>query len=202
MTQFYRKKVTTESEEVIDNRFRHWMILLYPEWENFGEILQDIKGSFKNYAYIKHQPESGEKKEHYHLILSLDNPRSEKSLSKRLGIPSNLFQHVKSLRASNRYLIHMDNEEKIQYPLTDVVVSKSYTNEFFKSFDDLMSDSDILNNIYSFIEDFKEMGAIDLEIELTRFVCQKGFERVFKRYYNTISKVILAKTREFSQQLS
>lgn len=186
----FSKKDNTSSEEVIDNRFRNWMILLYPEWENFEEILQDIKGSFKNYAYIKHEPESDEKKVHYHLILNLDNPRTDKSLSKRLGIPVNLFKRVKSLRGSNRYLIHIDNEDKIQYKLTDVVVSKSYQSTYFKSFDDLMSDEDILDNIYCFIESYKDSSPIELEIQLTRYVCSNGWERVFKRYYNTISKYI------------
>ena len=103
------KKHVTSSEEVIEKRYRNFMILLYPEWDNFKDILQDLKGSFKNYAYIKHIAEEEEKKEHIHFILSLDNPRSIYSLSKRIEVPSNLIQNIKSLRGSCRYLIHKDN---------------------------------------------------------------------------------------------
>ena len=166
------------------------MLLLYPEWDNFDNILFDLKGSFKNYAFIKHLPESDEKKEHFHFILSLDNPRSVSSLSNRLGIKPNLIQPVKSLRASCRYLVHLDSEDKFQYNLDQVIVSKSFSSTYFKSFDDLLSEEDMLDNIYNFIESYKELDKMKLEIELTKYVIANGFERVFKRYYNTISKYI------------
>lgn len=183
-------KSDTSSEEVIEKRYRHFIMILYPEWSNFDEILQDIKGSFKNYAYIKHQPESEEKKEHLHLILSIDNPRTIQSLSKRLGVPENLIQNVKSLRGSCRYLVHRDNEDKYQYEIGQVIVSKSFQSTFLKSFDDLLSDDEILDNIYEFIRELKDLNPVQLEIDLTKFVCANAYERVFKRYYNTIVKYI------------
>ena len=183
-------KNSTSSEEIEEKRYRHFMILLYPEWGNYKDILQDIKGSFKNYAYIKHMPEEEEKKEHVHLILSLDNPRSEESLAKRLEIDTRFVRHIKSLRGSCRYLVHMDNEEKYQYDLSQVIVSNSFKSTYFKSFDDLLSDEEILDNIYAFIDDYKELNPIRVEIDLTKFVCANAYERVFKRYYNTIVKYI------------
>lgn len=184
------KKIDTSSEEILEKRYRNFMLLLYPEWDNYNDILQDLKGSFKNYAYIEHFPESDEKKEHTHFLLCLDNPRSIVSLSKRLDVPSNLIQSVKSLRASCRYLIHKDNDDKNQYELANVKVSKSFSNTFFKSFDDLLSDEEILESIYNFISDNKTMSKVDLEIALTMFVSHNAFDRVFKRYYQSISKVI------------
>lgn len=184
------KIIDTSSEEVEEKKYRHFMILLYPEWGNYQDILQDIKGSFKKYAYIKHIPEEEEKKEHVHLVLSLDNPRSEISLSKRLDIDKRFVKHIKSLRGSCRYLIHIDNEDKYQYNLDQVIVSHSFKSIYFKSFDDLLSDEEILANIYGFIDDNNFLSSIQLEIELTKYVCSNAFERVFKRYYNTIVKYI------------
>ena len=184
------KNKDTLSEEIIEKRYRHFMILLYPEDDYFQDVLQDIKGSFKNYAYIKHMPEEEEKKEHVHLILSLDNPRTEESLAKRLDIPKRLIRHIKSLRASCRYLVHMDNEEKYQYGLDQVKVSKSFSSTYFKSFDDLLSDEDVLDNIYAFIDDYKNLNPVQIEIDLSKFVCANAYDRVFKRYYNTIVKYI------------
>lgn len=183
-------KTVTSSEEIEEKRYRHFMILLYPEWGEYNDILQDIKGSFKNYAYIKHVPEEEEKKEHVHLILSVDNPRSEISLAKRLEIEKRFVKHIKSLRGSCRYLIHKDNEDKFQYNLEQVIVSNSFKSTYFKSFDDLLSDEEILDNIYGFIDDNKYLNPIELEIALTKYVCSNAFERVFKRYYNTIVKYI------------
>lgn len=185
------KKEVTTSEEIEEKRYRNFMILLYPEWENYKDILQDIKGSFKNYAYIKHVAEEEEKKEHLHLVLSLDNPRSETSLAKRLGIDKRFVKFVKSLRGSCRYLIHKDNEDKFQYNLDQVVVSNSFKSTYFKSFDDLLSDEEILENIYGFIRDHRQLNSIDLEMNLTKYVISNAFDRVFKRYYNSITKYII-----------
>lgn len=187
----------TSSEEIEEKRYRHFMLLLYPEWSNYNDILQDIKGSFKNYAYIKHIPEDEEKKEHVHLILSLDNPRTEQSLAKRLEIDKRFIGYIKSLRGSCRYLVHMDNEEKYQYNLDQVIVSNSFKSTFFKSFDDLLSDEEVLDNIYSFINDYKDLNPIDLEVSLTKFVCANAYERVFKRYYNTIVKYLNHVSQDF-----
>ncbi len=178
----------TSSEEIEEKRYRNFMLLLYPEDDYFKDVLQDIKSSFKNYAYIKHMPEEDEKKEHVHLILSLDNPRSELSLSKRLEVPKRLVRRIKSLRGSCRYLVHKDNEDKFQYNLDQVIVSNSFKSKYFKSFDDLLSDEEILDNIYTFIDSYPDLDSIHLEMELTKYVCSNGFDSVFRRYYNTITK--------------
>lgn len=186
------KILETASEEVIEKRYRHFMLLLYPEWDNFKDILNDLKGSFKNYAYIKHIPETDEKKEHIHFILSLDNPRTIKSLSQRVEVPENLIQRVKSLRGACRYLIHKDDEDKYQYDLNQVFVSSPFKSTYFKSFDDLLSDEEILDNIYTFIiENQKEnINDISLEILVTKYVTANGWEKIFKRFYATIVKLI------------
>ena len=182
---------SSSSEEVEEKRYRNFIFLLYPEWNNFKDILQDIKGSFKKYAYIKHIPESNELKEHFHCILCLDNPRSIGSLSRRLGIPPYLIKYCKSIRGSCRYLTHIDNDDKYQYNLDQVIVSNSFKSDFLKSYDDIMTDPDILDLIYNFIDTNREKyDTIQLEIKLSQFVCQNGYERVFKRYYQTICKYI------------
>lgn len=181
---------TTSSEEIEEKRYRNFMILLYPEDDYFKDTLEDIKGSFKKYAYIKHIAEEEEKKEHVHLILSLDNPRSENSLAKRLEIPKRLVKRIKSLRGSCRYLVHKDNEDKLQYNLEQVIISNAFKSTYFKSFDDLLSDDEILDNIYGFIDDYKELNPIELEMALTKYVCNNAFESVFRRYYNSITKYI------------
>lgn len=188
-------KNTTSSEELEEKRYRNFMILLYPEWGSYKDILEDIKGSFKKYAYIKHIAEEEEKKEHVHLILSLDNPRSEISLAKRLEIDKRFVKRIKSLRGSCRYLIHKDNEDKLQYNLDQVIVSNAFKSIYFKSFDDLLSDDEILDNIYGFIDDHKECNSIDLEMLLTKYVCNNNFDSIFRRYYNTITKYISYKSK-------
>lgn len=185
-----KKNDVTTSEEVFEKQYRHFMFLLYPDDDNYDEILHDIRGNFKNWAYITHQPESEEKKLHTHLILSVDSPRKISSICSRLDIPTRLCQSIRGLRGACRYLIHKDDEDKIQYDLKDVIVSKSFSSKFFGSFDDLESDSDMLSNIYTFINDHKDCNPIEIEVMLTEFVCSANYDRVFKKYYNTLVKYI------------
>lgn len=184
----------TSSEEIIEKRYRHFMILLYEDTTSysFENVLQDIKGNFKNYAYIEHEKEKEETKNHYHLILSLDNPRTIESLANRLGIPKNHIQNIKGLRGACRYLIHKDNEDKIQYDIDKVVVSKSFKQTYYNSFDDLQSDTEIYQNIINFIKEEKKakVEPMEIEINLGAFVIDGNFNRVYKRFYNTFIKLI------------
>lgn len=178
------KKIETSSEEIDEKRYRHFMILLYEDTEtyNFNDVLFDLKGSFKNYAYIKHLPEDNEKKEHIHFILSLDNTRTISSLSKRVGVPENYFQPIKSLRASCRYLTHQDNEEKRHYDLTDVIVSKSFARKFYASFDDLKTEEDVIEDIYLYIDSLCNLNYREAIKSLIVFVNSQAYDTIYKRY--------------------
>lgn len=180
------KKNITNSEEIDEKRFRHFMILLYEDSEvyNFNDVLFDLKGSFKNYAYIEHQPENKEKKSHIHFILSLDNARSINSISKRLGIPSNYFQSIKSLRASCRYLTHIDFDDKIQYDLSDVIVSPSFSRKFYSSFDDLKTEQDVIDDIYLYIDSLTNYTFKVALKHLILFVNSQSYDTIYKRYRN------------------
>ena len=180
----FSKNIDTFSEEVDEKRYRNFMFLLYQDTTtyNFDDVLFDLKGSFKNYAYIKHLPESDEKKEHYHFILSLDNARSVSSLSKRVGVPNNYISPIRSLRASCRYLTHQDNEDKTKYNLTDVVVSSSFARKFFGAFDDLKTEQDIIEDIYNYIDYVSQFEMQKALKELIIFVNQNAYDSIYKRY--------------------
>lgn len=180
------KKNITNSEEIDEKRFRHFMILLYEDSEvyNYYDVLFDLKGSFKNYAYIEHQPENKEKKSHIHFILSLDNARSINSISKRLGIPSNYFQSIKSLRASCRYLIHIDFDDKKQYDLSDVIVSPSFSRKFYSAFDDLKTEQDVIDDIYLYIDSLTNYTFKDALKYLILFINSQSYDIIYKRYRN------------------
>ena len=178
------KKIETKSEEIDEKRFRHFMLLLYKDSTiyNFYDLLFDLKGSFKNYAFITHQPEQNEKKEHIHFILSLDNPRSINSLSQRLGLPSNYIQSIKSLRASCRYLIHLDDDTKKSYELADVKVSSSFSRKFYSSFDDLKTEEDMIDDIYLFIDSLENYQFREAVKQLVIFVNSQSYDTIYKRY--------------------
>ena len=140
-------------EEKQSKKYRHWIVLLYEDSKSydFQNTMRIIK-SQKKWAFIKHFPESNEKKEHYHVILSFENATKKETLSNKLGVPSNYIDSIKNFRATCRYLIHKDDEEKFQYSLDQVKVSHLFEKEYKKQFDDLETEDEIIDNIYKFID--------------------------------------------------
>ena len=180
------------TEQIIDKRYRNFMFILYPEWHDYKDIIQNIKSNYKKWAYIEHKPETNEKKEHTHVILMLDSAIPTERICKKLGIPENLCQPIKGIRGACRYLTHIDYEDKNQYELANVKLSGGIKNTFLKAFDDLLSDDEILDRIYQFIEDNRDiMNPVEMEIELSRFISSNNYNTVFKRFYNTICKYII-----------
>lgn len=75
---------------------------------------------FPVWAYIDHQPDDEEGKEHTHFLLRQNGTRSVKQMAERLQIPSNYVQVVRKVGAFRRYMIHVDNPEKKQYEISDI----------------------------------------------------------------------------------
>ena len=125
-------------KDYVNRRFRSWSIVLYSDSfdYDFNSVMQVLK-SYKDYAYVKHEREDKEKKEHYHFNLYLDNPTYRSSLACKLGIKENYIESIDNVRVMNRYLTHIDFPDKIQYDLSCVVVSSHYWKKFKKCYDDL-----------------------------------------------------------------
>lgn len=177
-----------KNEDLIElpknDRYRSFLLLLYPDSRSYNieDIFFELNG-FKNYAYILHQPESDEKKPHYHVYIKLDSACTISAVSKRLGIPINHIQHVRSERASLRYLSHIDYEDKIQYNFYDIKYSKGIERSLLKSYSDVESESDIINSIYKFIDSLKCSYSYSQGIiELIRFVNMNFYDSIYKRY--------------------
>lgn len=169
-------------------RARNYFILLYPDTNSydFENALRILK-SYKYYAYIKHKPEKEEKKEHVHFFLHLDNALTIQSLSNKTGIPDRFFKVPRSIRSVNRYLIHIDDEDKIQYNIEDVVVSKNWKRNFEKCFDDVQTEEEIICSIYNAIDDMVIQNGTHCPIStisktLMLWTYQNCFDTVYRKY--------------------
>lgn len=170
-------------EEKSSKKFRHWIILLYQDSKsyNFDDVLRICK-SQKKWAFIKHFPESNEKKEHFHVILSFENATKKETLAKKLGIQENYIDEIKSFRTICRYLIHIDDEDKFQYSLDQVKISKLFEKEYKKQFDDIETEEEIINKIYCFISKLVELPYNEAIISLIQYVNINCYDRIYKRY--------------------
>ena len=87
------------------------------------ECRQNIKEAcidFPVWAYIDHQPDDEDGREHTHFLLRQNGTRSVKQMSEKLSIPSNYIQVVRKVGAYRRYMVHADNPDKIQYDISDI----------------------------------------------------------------------------------
>lgn len=173
-----------KNEEIINTkRYRNFMVLFYDESKHY--LLEDVLfnlRSFKYYAYIRHEPETEEKQAHYHAFIRVDSATTEDCIAKHLGIPVNMVQYVKNVRAGCRYLTHIDYPEKIQYDVGSVFVSGLFKRKFMKNFEDVKTEEEIIQDIYFFIDNNHFDTYTEKLKYLIMFINLNCYDSVYKRY--------------------
>lgn len=120
-------------------RSRNYTIVLYPEDETHVQALDTIKNQF-SYAYILHNKDKYEKdeinedtgeiehkrgelkKEHWHVLITFPNARSEENIKAILG-NEKLHIEKSSFYEMTRYLIHLDSPHKYQYNSQEIITN-------------------------------------------------------------------------------
>lgn len=139
-----------------NKRYRNFAIIIYPDSapENFIEIISDwhTMGFLSPLHDKDNNPDGEQKKAHYHLLLYFEGKKSVEQvqeLSDQLSGVS--VEIVLSLRGYARYLCHLDNPEKYQYPVEEV---RSFTGESYLDVIGLPCDKyKVLDDITSFCFD-------------------------------------------------
>lgn len=116
---------------------RYWEIILYPEWDNFTDIVEHIKRNFSLWVlspvHDKDVNLDGTlKKAHYHMMISLPNPRvlNESLLADFGGVPANCVQYIIEWGAAVRYTTHYNRPDKAQYSVADIQSSVNVESYF------------------------------------------------------------------------
>ena len=81
-----------------------------------------------------------------------------------------------------RYLIHLDDPEKIQYSYNDVHVSKLFERKFKKNFEELKTEEEIIQDIYFFIDNSHFDNYHEKLKYLLLFVNFNCYDTIYKRY--------------------
>lgn len=122
---------TQKSIETGDGRARTWTAVVYPdsappEWRDIldGYMIAWAESPLHEYDT---NPDGTVKKPHWHIILTFEGKKSYEQIVDMLS-PLNcpIPQRVQSIRGATRYLCHMDNPEKYQYPRSDIVAHGGY----------------------------------------------------------------------------
>lgn len=139
--------------------------VVYPESCNIEYALQEIANLYSiEYSYILHDIDTNElgelKKPHYHLNLTLtwnDSKHCSKereNLRKILG--GALVQNISNLTGAVRYLVHLDDKEKAQYKIENIVFGGSlHKQRLIQSIEYNSNDKDAntcLEDLFNYID--------------------------------------------------
>lgn len=105
--------------EIPNYKTRTYSFLLYPDTnDKHAKALALLRQGY-NYLVIRHDEDTTEegapKGAHFHCILKFRQPRWLSAVSEELGVEPNLFRDCKSFDGYARYMLHLDNPEKVQY---------------------------------------------------------------------------------------
>lgn len=177
-------------------RARNFNLVLYDEDEKHKSAIDFIQKNY-DYAIILHDKDIdnyGEiKKPHYHIVIRFKNAKWSSSLAEELGITENYIEECKSLKSSLLYLIHFYDEDKYQYPISEVQGSlKNRLYEIVKN--DEKTETEKYQDILQYIND------IDDVISFRQFItyCVSiGYTDTMRRNFNSLRYYIDEHNNEY-----
>ena len=105
---------------------RNWMSILYPESsvDNWLSILEEtcIPTFISPLHNMDIHSDGTPKKEHYHIIIMFDGPKTEKNAQDIFDLIGAIkCQPIHSLKGQVSYLTHLNSPDKFQYNSSDVI---------------------------------------------------------------------------------
>jgi len=152
------------AEKTTNRRFRNYAAVVYPDSspEDWQQTLaeQFVPALISPLHDMDTNPDGEIKKPHWHVMLVYDAPKTTEQAEDIFKLISAVgCEVVQSIRGYARYLCHLDNPEKHQYPPEDVraLCGADYTSliglvtDKYKAIREMI-DHVKMNNIYSYSE--------------------------------------------------
>ena len=165
----------------MENKFKYFTIVLYPDDDNYSFILEHITSNYK-YRYILHDHD--EVKPHFHVVFEVPSPRTLSSLKKELNVP--YLENVRTIKKMLDYLTHQNSPDKFHYSIENSIGDLEILDTSDKEISDILV-------IMNFIDDYK--GYLSLSV-LNNFVLSKGLWSSYRH-----SSYIMIKTLEEHNKL-
>lgn len=169
-----------------DKNCRCFLGILYPDAENYDcqEVLKRLPLVFQSYAYILHDKDSDSqgvlKKPHFHWV-GRRIPSLLSTVVNLLGVPENSIEYCHSFRASIRYLPHLDDPDKFQYPIE--AVQGSFPARYLK---EVVEESEFVASALAAIYDNK----IESIRQLQAFALEQQEWSSFRRNYSLLKDAL------------
>lgn len=165
----------------MENKFKYFTIVLYPDDENYSNILEHITSNYK-YRYILHDKD--DVKPHFHCVFEVPSPRTLTSLKKELSVP--YLENVRTIKKMLEYLTHENDSTKYHYSIENSIGDLELFNSSEKEISDILF-------IMNFIDNYQ--GYLTLST-LNNFVLQHSLWSSYRH-----SSYIMIKTLEEHNKL-
>lgn len=173
-----------------DYKYRNICLLLYPEWENYNSIIENMQKLGSKCFWIEHKADKEESKPHTHVLLSFTNPRRVQNIANKLGIDTRFVVKCSDKCSFIRYLVHADNPEKVQYSRSSINTS---TSDCLIDIDKAFSRGAKLSSGCGFVQiyDFINNATIPLTIQdIVDFSIKMDILGDMRTYWNIILPTI------------
>lgn len=175
-----------------DEKSRQYVAVLYEDDPSHVQALDEIQRlPGAEWWYIRHYLDvkddgTGElKKPHWHVVLRLKNPRHPDSLAASLGLAPNYLQVANKVSGAIRYLVHKDDSDKFQYPVSAVCTNAS--DVLRRALSDSLDDSTSARMILQFVQ----AQVACLSMSTLAFWCfENGCYAAFRRAYGMFRDVV------------
>lgn len=124
---------------------------------------------FSYWAYIKHESDTEEGTPHYHFLVRHNGTRSVGQIADKLGISGQYVQVCRKVVAFRRYMLHLDQDEKLKYTIDDIHTSDlssfrvAISGNEKKDVNDIYKDFLRLQRGYITAEEFIQQNYVDLQ---------------------------------------
>lgn len=148
-----------QPKKVNNKKTRGYALVIYPESlpKNFIERINDLHMQcLLSPLHDKDMDPNGQpKKPHYHLMLLFDGPQTEKRAKEVFqevtGVEVPYVEQLNSIPGMARYLCHLDNPEKYQYPKFEV--QEFGGARYLELIEKVADNMEILSRIFDIIEE-------------------------------------------------
>lgn len=175
------------------DKYRVFSGVVYPDSESYNcvQVLETLKSKFKEWAYCLHDcdydDEGWPKKPHIHWV-GRGDPRTLSAVAKFLGLKENEVELGKNFKSLIQYLIHLNNPEKAQYSIDDVVTNIPDIGSMLRNLSEGQLCKDLASakcrmSWYDLIQYAIENDCFDVlrrNMPLIKCVWMESDERVFK----------------------
>lgn len=163
---------------------KKFAIVCYNE-ELIIKYIEENRDKIKEWAYIKHQPESDEKRQHFHLFLEFETPKNAKPISNALEIHIMLVSSCRDKYSLLRYFLHLSFPNKIHYEIEDIITNIDIHILRSILILNVETDEDFMSNILDYIKNgFSMIDIINICIKDKTIYELRKYWQIIKFYYD------------------